>query len=173
MIFHQAFGVREYYLKRINKRCLTKALEHIAPTLPTVTTRRCKPGAMHVATFEIAGDNAPCYEINFGGATMRFMVQMVVRLPGDWSADRLDEIGKAETARGHELIKAEKLRRLFRIVGRRANFSIWDADSLEELHENLQSLPMHPWMDITVNSLIEHPSETAFKEMYGDIPPLD
>ncbi len=78
------------------------------------------------------------------------MVQMVVRLPGDWPADRLDEISKAETARGHELIKAGKLRRLFRIVGRRANFSIWDADSLEELHENLQSLPMHPWMDITV-----------------------
>ena len=104
---------------------------------------------------------------------MRFMVQMVVRLPGDWPADKLDEINKAENARGHELIKAGKLRRLFRIVGRRANFSIWDVDSLEELHENLTSLPMHSWMDITVTSLIEHPSEIEFKAMYGDIPPLD
>ena len=104
---------------------------------------------------------------------MRFMVQMVVRLPGDWPADRLDEIQKAENARGHELIKAGKLRRLFRIVGRRANFSIWDSDSLEELHENLSSLPMHPWMDITVTPLVEHPSEIEFKELYGNIPPLE
>lgn len=104
---------------------------------------------------------------------MRFMVQMVVRLPGDWPADRLDAISKAENARGHEMIKAGKLRRLFRIVGKRANYSIWDADSLEELHENLQSLPMHPWMDVTVTPLIEHPSEVAFKELHGDIPPLD
>jgi muconolactone D-isomerase len=104
---------------------------------------------------------------------MRFMVQMVVQLPGDWPADRVDEISKAENARGHELIKSGKLRRLFRIVGRRANFSIWDADSFEELHENLLSLPMHPWMEITVTSLIEHPSETEFKDLYGDIPPLN
>jgi muconolactone D-isomerase len=104
---------------------------------------------------------------------MRFMVKMVVRLPGDWPADRLDRISEAENARGHELIKAGKLRRLFRVVGRRANFSIWDAESLDELHENLQSLPMHPWMDVTVTALIEHPSEAAFKELYGEIPPLD
>lgn len=104
---------------------------------------------------------------------MRFMVQMVVGLPGDWPAEKVDEIGRAENARGHEMIKAGKLRRLFRIVGKRANFSIWDADSLEELHEILQSLPMHPWMDISVTPLIEHPSEIAFKELYGDIPPLD
>ena len=37
---------------------------------------------------------------------MRFMVQMVVRLPGEWPAQRLEEIGKAENARGHELINA-------------------------------------------------------------------
>ena len=104
---------------------------------------------------------------------MRFMIQMVVRLPGDWPTERLNEISKAENARGHELIKAGKLRRIFRIVGRRANFSIWDADNLEELHEILQSLPMHPWMDITVIPLIEHPSEIEFKELYGDLPPLD
>ena len=104
---------------------------------------------------------------------MRFMVQMVVRLPGDWPAEKLDEIGKAENARGHEFIKAGKMRRLFRIVGRRANFWIWDEDSLQELHDDLASLPMHPWMDITVTPVIEHPSEVAFKELHGDIPPLD
>ena len=104
---------------------------------------------------------------------MRFMVQIEVKLPGDWPAEKLNEIGKAENARGHEFIKARKMRRLFRIVGKRANFSIWDVDSLEELHDSLQSLPMHPWMDISITPLIEHPSEIEFKELYGDLPPLD
>ena len=101
---------------------------------------------------------------------MRFMVQMVVGLPGDWPAEKVDEIAKAENARGHELIKAGKLRRLFRIVGKRANFSIWDADSLEELHETLQSLPMHPWMEIDITPIIEHPGVARFREKYGELP---
>jgi muconolactone delta-isomerase len=60
-----------------------------------------------------------------------------------------------------------------RIVGKRANFSIWDVDSLEELHESFQSLPMFPWMDITVTPLIEHPSEIEYKKQNGEMPPLD
>ena len=104
---------------------------------------------------------------------MRFMVQMAVKLPGDWPDDKVNAIAKAENARGHEMIKAGKMRRLFRIVGKRANFSIWDADSLEELHENLTSLPMHPFMDVTVTPLVEHPSEIEFKELYGALPVLD
>ena len=101
------------------------------------------------------------------------MVQMTVKLPGDWPADKLDEISRAENARGHEFIKAGKMRRIFRIVGKRANFSIWDVDSLEELHESFQSLPMFPWMDITVTPLIEHPSEIEYKKQNGEMPPLD
>jgi muconolactone D-isomerase len=104
---------------------------------------------------------------------MRFMVQIAVQLPGDWSKDKIDAISTAESTRGHELIKAGKLRRVFRVVGQRANFSIWEADSLEEIHENLTSMPMHPWMDVSVTPLIKHSTEIEFEELYGDIPPLD
>ena len=104
---------------------------------------------------------------------MLFMVRIKVELPGEMDPARVKELGDAEADRAIELIQAGKLRKVWRIVGERANFSIWDADSLEELHQNLQSLPMHPWMDITVTPLIEHPSEIAFKEMYGALPPLD
>jgi len=50
---------------------------------------------------------------------------------------------------------------------------LWDVDSLEESHESFQSLPMFPWMDITVTPLIEHPSEIEHKKQNGEMPPLD
>ena len=43
---------------------------------------------------------------------------------------------RRENDRAMELMKANKLRRIWRIVGQVANFSVWEADSLEELHAN-------------------------------------
>jgi len=65
---------------------------------------------------------------------MLFMVKIVVRLPGDWPKEKLAETNKNETARSMQFVKEGKLKRIFRIVGQRANFSIWEAGSLEELH---------------------------------------
>ena len=80
---------------------------------------------------------------------MQFMVRIVVRLPGDWPKEKVDELAARETARGMQCIKEGKLRRIFRIVGQRANFSIWEAASPEELHATLLSLPMHPGLTAT------------------------
>ncbi len=55
---------------------------------------------------------------------MLFMVKIVVRLPGDWPKEKLAEINKNETARSMQFVKDGKLKRIFRIVGQRANFSI-------------------------------------------------
>ena len=103
---------------------------------------------------------------------MQFMVQIVVSLPGDWSDEKLVEMTKAENARGHELMREGEVLRIFRIVGRRANFGIWQAETLEKLHQNLLSLPMHPWMEITVTPIIEHPSTAAYRETYGELPAI-
>ena len=84
------------------------------------------------------------------------MVQIVVHLPGDWPTDKLERLAKAETERGMQCIKEGKLKRIFRIVGQRANFSIWEADSPEELHGTLMSLPMHPYMDVSVFAIMKH-----------------
>ena len=83
---------------------------------------------------------------------MLFMVKIVVRLPGDLPKERLAEINKNETARSMQFVREGKLKRIFRIVGQRANFSIWETASLEELHATLTSLPLHPYMDVAVGS---------------------
>src|SRR3970040_2719702 len=87
---------------------------------------------------------------------MLFMVNIVVRLPGDWPKEKLEQINKSETARSMQFVKEGKLKRIFRIVGQRANFSIWEVNSPEELHATLTSLPLHPYMDVSVWPLMKH-----------------
>jgi len=101
---------------------------------------------------------------------MLFMVKIVVRLPGDWPKEKLDALVQAETARGMQCVKEGKLKRIFRIVGQRANFSIWEADSFEELHATLGSLPMHPYMDVSVYPIIKHSTTEAWEAAHGAMP---
>ena len=101
---------------------------------------------------------------------MLFMVNIVVHLPGDLSKEKLDLLVKAETARGMQCIKEGKLKRIFRAVGQRANFSIWEAHSLEELHATLLSLPMHPYMDVSVHPIIKHSTTEEWEATQGAMP---
>ena len=103
---------------------------------------------------------------------MLFMVRIKVELPGEMDPARVQELGEAETARGIELVQAGKLRKLWRIVGERANFSIWEADTLEEFHANISSLPLHPWMSVEVTPMIEHPATQAYESRVGPFPTI-
>lgn len=104
---------------------------------------------------------------------MLFVVNIVVRLPGDMARDAVEKLAAAETRRGLECIREGKLKRIFRVVGQRANVSIWQAESLEELHAVLGSLPMHPFMDVKVTPVIKHPTTEAWEAANGPMPPFD
>jgi muconolactone D-isomerase len=101
-----------------------------------------------------------------------FFVSIVVRLPGDLAKDNLESLVAAETASGMAFVKKGKLKRIYRVVGQRANVSIWQADSLEELHANLSSLPMHPYMDVKVIPVIAHPTTQTWEAANGPMPPF-
>jgi len=103
---------------------------------------------------------------------MLFMVNIVVRLPSDWPKDKLDALVKAETAQGMQFVEEGKLKRIFRVVGQRANFSIWEAASPEELHATLTALPMHPYMDVSVTPIIKHTTTEAWEAAHGAMPPF-
>jgi muconolactone D-isomerase len=103
---------------------------------------------------------------------MLFMVKIVVRLPGDWPKEKLEEINKRETARSMQMVREGKLKRIFRIVGQRANFSIWETETPEQLHETLTSMPLHPYMEITVTSIMKHTTTAAWEKEYGAMPPF-
>ena len=103
---------------------------------------------------------------------MLFMVNIVVHLPGDWPGDKLQTLVKAETARGMQCIQDGKLKRIFRVVGQRANFSIWETNTLEDLHATLSSLPMHPYMDVAVHPIIRHSTTEEWEATRGPLPPF-
>ena len=49
-----------------------------------------------------------------------------------------------------------KLRRIWRIPGRRAVYALYRLEGPDELHEVLSSLPLFPWMDIEITALGAH-----------------
>jgi len=101
---------------------------------------------------------------------MQFMLHIDVTLPTDMAQQEKDDLRQRENARAEELIQAGTLRRIWRVVGRMANFSIWEADTLEALHAAIQSQPMFPYMKITVTPLVEHPVTEAWRERHGEVP---
>ena len=103
---------------------------------------------------------------------MLFMVRLNVKLPSGWGEKEIEEIYAAEGKRGRQLMNDGKILRIWRIVGKRANFGIWQADSLEELHDNIQSLPLHRYMDVEVTPIIKHPATEAYKQEFDILPEI-
>ena len=90
---------------------------------------------------------------------MQFLVRMDVRLPHDMGREVADDLRARERERAHEIQRSGKWPELWRIVGQYANYSRFDVDSGDELHELLSSLPLFPYMQIEVTALTRHPSK--------------
>jgi muconolactone D-isomerase len=92
---------------------------------------------------------------------MEFLVCCELDLGTNMSPEREVELRSAEAVRAAELARGGKLRRLWRVPGRNANFGLWEAGDATELHKALSSLPMFPWMRIRVEPLAQHPNDPA------------
>jgi muconolactone D-isomerase len=103
---------------------------------------------------------------------MQFLVNIDVEMPAATPQDVKDDLRTRENARAGELIKAGKLRRIWRIVGQTANYGIWEADTLEDLHANIMSLPMYPYFKVKVTPLIQHPATESYTKANGAMPPF-
>ncbi len=90
---------------------------------------------------------------------MEFLVRIEVRLPPDMPEDRRRELLEAESARGRELLADGSLVRIWRVPGRLANISLYRAADATELHALLGSLPLAPWLEVSVEALATHPLE--------------
>jgi muconolactone D-isomerase len=90
---------------------------------------------------------------------MEFLVRMHNDMPPDTPPDRRDELRTAERARAMELRTASILVKLWRVPGSRDAIGLFTAADATELHEALASLPMFPWLTITVEALAAHPQE--------------
>jgi muconolactone D-isomerase len=90
---------------------------------------------------------------------MKYLVHMDVNLPADLPANEAAEMKATEKAYSQQLQRSGKWPEIWRVVGEYANYSIFDVDSNDELHEILQNLPLFPYMDISVVPLAKHPSD--------------
>ncbi|MGL4975565.1 MAG: muconolactone Delta-isomerase [Bosea sp. (in: a-proteobacteria)] len=89
---------------------------------------------------------------------MLFQVQMDVRIPHDLDQTKADALKKSERERAQVLQREGKWRHLWRHAGRYANTSIFDVEGAQELHDILSTLPLFPFMEISVTPLCRHPS---------------
>lgn len=89
---------------------------------------------------------------------MLYLVKMDVDIPPHLSAADVEIAKATEKARAEELQRDGRWVHLWRVVGRYSNYSVFNVDSNDELHNILQTLPLYPHMDIEVTPLAQHPS---------------
>ncbi len=90
---------------------------------------------------------------------MLFLVRMDVNLPANMPSEEAAAIKATEKAYSQDLQQQGKWRHIWRVVGEYSNYSVFDAESNDELHTMLSGLPLFPYMDISVTPLAKHPSD--------------
>ena len=89
---------------------------------------------------------------------MLFHVKMTVNLPLDMDPAKAAQLKADEKELAQRLMREGKCRHLWRIAGQYANYSVFDLESVEELHDTLLQLPLFPYMEIEIDALCRHPS---------------
>lgn len=89
---------------------------------------------------------------------MLFHIRMDVNIPAALPQEQAAAIKAREKAYSQELQASGKWRHLWRLAGQYSNISIFDTDSVEELHALISALPLFPFMKIEVMPLCRHPS---------------
>lgn len=87
---------------------------------------------------------------------MEFLINIKFNWPDSVPEDRKAALRTAEVARAAELAKHNHLVRMWRVPGRRENWGLWRASDATEMHDVLTSLPIWPYMDVTVLPLAQH-----------------
>ena len=89
---------------------------------------------------------------------MLFHVRMDVDIPLDLDPALVADIKAREKAYSQALQHSGKWRHIWRLAGEYANYSVFDVESNQELHDILTGLPLYPYMKIAVTPLCRHPS---------------
>jgi muconolactone D-isomerase len=92
---------------------------------------------------------------------MLFHVAITVRIPHTEDPEKIRRLGALEHERAAELQRQGKWLHLWRVVGKRANISVFAVDDPAELHEILESLPLYRYMETEVVALCRHPGSLS------------
>ncbi|MGW4565522.1 muconolactone Delta-isomerase family protein [Streptomyces sp. NPDC004561] len=89
-----------------------------------------------------------------------FLVEITTSVPEGTGDDEVAKRRADEAVRARELAATGHLARLWRPVGELRSIGVWRADDEAELREKvLGTLPLRPWMSLTVTPLESHPND--------------
>jgi len=89
---------------------------------------------------------------------MLYLVKMNVVIPHDADAEKLNELKAKEKAYSQSLQREGKWPHIWRVTGKYENYSIFDVEDNDELHDILMKLPLLPFLEMEVTALSKHPS---------------
>ena len=94
---------------------------------------------------------------------MEFLVKLTPHFPDTLTPEQLTDLLKRERARGVDLLKAEKMTRIWRLPGTSSALLLWEVAGPDELHDSLSSLPVWRYCDVEVTALMQHPLEAMHR----------
>jgi muconolactone D-isomerase len=95
---------------------------------------------------------------------MEYLIDFLITIPDDAAPGEVRERLDGETTRVDELAAEGHALRVWRPLpedGRRRALGLYRAASDAELETILDSLPLRPWMEVTVTPLAAHPNDPA------------
>ena len=94
------------------------------------------------------------------GGEMEFLVRFEIKVPPELDGEKLDKIMAEEKRRGDLLWSSGRLLRIWRVPGRRASIGLYDFPDATELHAEMSTLPLFPYMTVSsVEPLAVHPAD--------------
>jgi muconolactone D-isomerase len=99
--------------------------------------------------------------------TMEYLVDFTVTVPDDATPAEFEQRTTGEETRVAELAEQGHALRVWKPLpedGRWRALGLYRAADDSELQAILESLPLYPWMEITVVSLAEHPNDPALAQ---------
>ena len=99
---------------------------------------------------------------------MEFLTEISTAIPEGTDPAEVDRRRAAEAVRARELAAAGHMVRLWRPVGEKRSFGLWRAADAAELDRVVATLPLHPWMTVTVTALEPHPNDPGDPGESGD-----
>jgi muconolactone D-isomerase len=95
---------------------------------------------------------------------MDYLVEFIITIPDDAPHTEIEQRLAGETTRVAELAAREHVLRVWKPLpedGRQRALGLYRAASDEELEAILKSLPLRPWMEVSVTALAEHLNDPA------------
>ena len=95
---------------------------------------------------------------------MEYLIDFTIDIPAGTPATDVDHRSQAEADRVSVLATEGHVLRVWRPTpddGRWRATSLYRADDEAELNAILESLPLYPWMTISVRALAPHPNDPA------------